>query len=301
MTETISAVVLTGLSGFTEWPGLTGSDDSTFGRAVIGLALALFVAVAARRARALDWSGVAAAVVCGTACAAAGWMWAATLIGYFIASSLVSRLGRRSKEQRTASVVAKGGARDAAQVLANGGIYSAAAVAMLLWPAQIWAWGGLAALAASAADTWATEIGLLAGWPPRDIIGRTYVLHGISGGVTLPGIGGALLGAAVVALIGLAAGFPSGAAFAAIASGWSGAMIDSLLGSTIQHRRRCDDCAEDTELTVHVCGSATRHIAGIRWVDNDVINLLATLAGFILSAALYLVAVGLVVRSAGAR
>ncbi|MGI8546552.1 MAG: DUF92 domain-containing protein [Gemmatimonadaceae bacterium] len=298
MTETISAVVLSGMTALT---GLTGLDDSPFERAAIGLALALVVAGAARAARALDWGGGAAAVACGTVCAAAGWMWAVTLIGYFLVSSLVSRVGRSSKERRTASVVAKGGTRDAMQVLANGGVYCAAAVATLLWPGQLWEWAGLAALAASAADTWATEIGLLAGWTPVSIVGRTSVQYGMSGGVTLPGVAGALVGAGTVAAIALAAGFPRGAAFAAIGSGWAGAMIDSLLGATIQQRRRCDSCAVDTELSIHVCGSNTRHIAGIRWVDNDVINLLATLAGFILSAALYLVAVGLVVRSAGAR
>lgn len=273
--------------------------DSAIVRTTLGFLIAGIIALAARAARALNWTGSLAAVVCGTVCAAAGWMWAATLIGYFIASSLISRAGREAKERRTASVVAKGGARDAAQVLANGGVYCAAALAALVWPAPIWAWAGLGALAASAADTWATEIGVLAGWRPRSIVRGTIVHAGMSGGVTLPGILGAALGATVVALIGAATGFPRGATLAALVSGWIGAMIDSLLGATLQQRRRCDDCGEDTELAIHPCGAATRHLAGIRWVDNDVVNLLATFAGFILSAVLYLTLAGLLARSAG--
>ncbi|MGI8510094.1 MAG: DUF92 domain-containing protein, partial [Gemmatimonadaceae bacterium] len=163
----------------------------------------------------------------------------------------------------------------------------------------LWAWGGLGALAVSAADTWATEIGVLAGWAPRMLLRRTYVTAGMSGGVTLPGILGAFAGAASVAALGSAAGFPRGATLAAVVAGWAGAMIDSLLGATIQQRRRCDRCAEDTELLVHPCGAPTRHIAGLHWVNNDVINVLATLAGFFLSAALYLVVVGPFSRSAG--
>lgn len=292
MTETISAVLL---------------DDTVAGRAVAGLLLAVVVALVARAANALSWSGVAAAVLCGTACSAAGWAWAFVLIAYFVVASLVSRMGRAQKAHRTRSVVAKGGARDAVQVLANGGVYSAAAIAAVIasgaWGAApgvaLWAWGGLGALAVSAADTCATEIGVLAGWTPRTLIRRTYVKPGMSGGVTLPGIAGALAGAASVAALGSVAGFPGGATLAALATGWAGAMIDSLLGATIQQRRRCDSCAEDTELLIHPCGSATRHIAGLHWVNNDVINFLATLAGFFLSAALYLVVAGPFSRSVG--
>lgn len=277
MTDTISAAVL---------------GDSALGRAALGLVVALAVTLAARAVRALSWSGVVAAVLCGTACSAAGSAWASVLIAYFMVASLVSRLGQARKERLTHSVVAKGGARDAMQVLANGGVYSAAAVATITspgpWWASLWAWGALSALAVSAGDTWATEIGVLAGWAPISILERTYVKPGMSGGVTLPGSVGALGGAASVALLGAAAGFSRGATLAALIVGWAGAMVDSLLGATIQQRRRCDRCGEDTELLVHPCGALTRHIAGLRWVNNDVINFLATLAGFFLSAALYL-------------
>lgn len=304
MIDTISALTLATLTGLTELTrpaelapsrvlsALTTLPGSAPGRACVGLALALVVAVSARVARALDWSGVAAAVLCGTACAAAGWGWAITLVGYFVAASLISRAGSARKEERTRSVVAKGGSRDVAQVLANGAIYSAAALASLAFPNPGWAWAGLGALAASSADTWATEIGLLSGARPRDIIKGTFVPAGTSGGVTFAGLWGALLGAAIIGAIGLLAGFPRGATLAAVVSGWAAAAIDSQLGSTIQQRRRCDVCGQDTEMMVHSCGTPTRHLRGIRWVNNDVVNLLATIAGFLLSAVSYVIIAG---------
>lgn len=278
MTDTISTILLA---------------DGFGARLTVGLVLAGATAVAARRGGLLTRGGAVAACVLGAASTVAGWGWAATLVLYFAAAAMISRIGKRTKQRLTGSVVGKGGARDAAQVLANGGIYCAAALGASTARtslAPLLTWGALGALAASSADTWATEIGVLSGRRPRNIVGRSFVQLGMSGGVTLPGLVGALVGASVVAVAGWYAGLPHGAALAAVGAGWAGAVFDSLLGATVQQRRMCDSCGSDTELAVHTCGTATRHVAGIRWIDNDVVNLLATMAGFGLSAALYLFA-----------
>jgi uncharacterized protein (TIGR00297 family) len=298
VTETISAAGLTALS--LPWlTPVTGLTDTLGSRAIVGFVLGVAIAGCARLVRALDWSGFGAAIVCAVACTAAGWMWAITLVGYFATTSLVSGVGRERKVRRTSSVVAKGGERDAVQVLANGGIYSITAVLTLLWPGNVWAWGGLGALAASAADSWATEIGVLWGGAPVSLLRRGTVPAGTSGGVTLAGTGGAVLGASVIALIALAAGFPPGAPLAALASGFTGALADSLLGATVQTVRHCDTCGTDTERIVHTCGSETRYLSGARWMDNDLVNLLATLIGFMLGVALFFGAVSVPIRNAG--
>src|SRR5918997_262513 len=82
------------------------------------------------------------------------------------ASRDATRLRGAEKAQRTGDVVAKGGARDAFQVVANGGLFAVMALAAAaLAPgsplARTFAAAALGALAASAADTWATEIGSL--------------------------------------------------------------------------------------------------------------------------------------------
>ncbi|HEU4786617.1 MAG TPA: DUF92 domain-containing protein, partial [Gemmatimonadaceae bacterium] len=63
-------------------------------RALLGLALALFVSLAARRAGALTASGAIAATLVGALSVLAGWSWAVVIIGYFVVSSALSRRGR---------------------------------------------------------------------------------------------------------------------------------------------------------------------------------------------------------------
>jgi uncharacterized protein (TIGR00297 family) len=213
------------------------------------------------------------------------------LVAYFVASSLISRVGRARKEARTESIVAKGGRRDAAQVIANGGVFAIAAVVSFIGPSQVWAWGALGALAASAADTWSTEIGLLRGGVPRSILNGTPVLPGESGGVTVAGTLGGIAGAGFVALCAAAFAIAPGAALATLFAGFFGTLADSLLGATVQERRYCDACAALTERATHGCGRSTRRAGGIRGVDNDVVNTFATLAG-LTAGALLAIAIG---------
>src|SRR5690242_1724446 len=96
--------------------------------ALMGLIAAGAISLAARSARSLTTTGAIAATVVGTLAVTVGWNWGALLILYFVSSTVLSRLGRAEKERRTSAVVAKGGERDAIQVLANGGVFAAAAV-----------------------------------------------------------------------------------------------------------------------------------------------------------------------------
>jgi uncharacterized membrane protein len=85
-------------------------------------------------------------------------------------------------------------------------------------------------------------------------------------------------GAVLVALAARWLGLTDALAAIAIA-GCAGALADSLLGATLQERRWCDVCGRATERQVHDCGAATRRTGGIALVDNDAVNLAATLTG----------------------
>ena len=245
---------------------------------MIGGVLSAATAAIARVTRTLSASGAVVGALVGTICMAAGWSWGVLLLSLFVSASSFSRIGEKKKAARTSAVVEKGGQRDAGQVLANGGLFAAAALAHLVLPSPIWLAVGAGAIAASTADTWATEIGTLTPGDPISILSARRVPPGTSGAITaigtMAGVGGALFIAAVATL----ADWP--VSFAAVAvGGLAGTLADSLLGATLQARRWCDVCAASTERLVHTCGTATRHSAGIEGLDNDVVNTVCSAVG----------------------
>jgi uncharacterized protein (TIGR00297 family) len=257
-------------------------------RAAAGLVAASIIAYLARRAGSLSTSGAIAATVVGTAAVAAGWRWGALLMLYFVTSSLLSRAGATEKSRRTSGVVEKGGRRDAIQVLANGGVFALCALLARLTSyteAATLTVAALGALAASTADTWATEIGTLFGGAPRSLLTLQRVPPGTSGAVSVAGTLAMLAGALFIAGAAQALSLTDVVAVVWI-GGTTGAIADSLLGATLQERRWCDGCDRATERRVHDCGAGTRLAGGRTWMDNDVVNLLATLMGAAVAAAL---------------
>lgn len=254
--------------------------------ALMGLIAAGAISLAARSARSLTTSGAIAATVIGALAVTVGWNWGALLILYFVSSTVLSRLGRAEKERRTSAVVAKGGERDAIQVLANGGVFAAAALAMLIEPHVRWIALGAGSLAAAAADTWATEIGTLYGGTPRSILSWRPVPAGTSGGVSAIGTLAAVAGAACVGIIARFLGWTPRLAVVVAVGGIAGALIDSIIGATLQSRRWCDVCERETERLAHDCGAETRRLRGVSWLDNDAVNFVSNAAGGILSALL---------------
>ncbi len=256
-------------------------------RAGVGLLAAAAIAVAARRAGSLSSSGALAATAVGAAAVAAGWGWGALVVLYFLASAALSHAGGEEKARRTRGIVDKGGARDATQVLANGGIFALAALATLGAPT----WAGPAAvaaagaLAAATADTWATEIGTLLGGTPRALPTLRPVPAGTSGGMSAAGTAAMIAGALFVALVARALALTD-AVVAVTLAGCAGAMADTLLGASVQERRWCDACTRATEQRRHDCGAVTRRTGGLGALDNDAVNGLATLTGAVVAALL---------------
>ena len=250
------------------------------------MGLSLLVVVGARNTRTLSMSGAFAAALIGTLAVAAGWSWGVLLLSLFVSASGLSKVGEGKKTERTGSIIEKVGARDASQVLANGGVFAAAALGQILLPSSIWFAMAAGALAASAADTWATEVGTLAGGEPVSIISRKRVPTGTSGGVTFVGTVAAVAGALFIAVVATLARWP--VAFTAITlGGVGGALADSVLGGTLQARRWCDVCAMSTERRVHNCGRTTRPAGGLAGFDNDLVNAVCSgvgaLVAFLLS------------------
>jgi uncharacterized protein (TIGR00297 family) len=240
----------------------------------LGLLLGALAGGAAYRASALTPGGaVAAALVGATIFAAGGWRWAFVLLIFFVSSSVLSRLPGEPWNQTD-----KQGPRDAAQVLANGGLPAVAAIAELLHPdGMLWPVVLASGVAAATADTWASEVGSRFGGTPRAILSGRSLPAGASGAVTVIGSLASLLGALSIALASVVLLHLSGRAMIATGSaGVAGSLLDTLLGATIQERRQCPHCGATTEQRIHQsCSSTTFHSGGIQGLDNDWVNGLA--------------------------
>ena len=246
------------------------------------LAAAAVFALLAYRVRFLDASGaLAAGLLAFGVVGLGGWAWAVPGFAFFLTGSLLSKA--RERFAGDAAVRAeKGSRRDVGQVLSNGGVAGALLIAHTFWAWDGFYWGFAAAFAAAAADTWATEIGTWRRGRTRLVWSGRAVPPGTSGGVSLAGTGGALLGAAVVfaSLLPVAGRYADGigwpwAAVVVVAGGFLAALVDSVLGATLQARYR-DAAGQISEARPTQDAVPVR---GLRWLDNDRVNLACTLAG----------------------
>jgi uncharacterized protein (TIGR00297 family) len=265
---------------------------------LIGLLLAILIALLAWRARALSTSGALAAILTGGLIFGLGGLsWAALLLVFFISSTALSK-GFARRKAALNEKFSKGSRRDAGQVLANGGLGALLVVASALLGAPPWIWlAYVGAMAAVNADTWATELGVLNARPPRLITTGKPAERGTSGAISLLGTLAALSGAALVGLVAVLLPPPgfrewvtSGSVvlLAATLGGLAGSLFDSLLGATVQAIYYCPACLKETERhPQHLCGSTTQPLRGWQWLNNDGVNFLCSLAGALLAAALW--------------
>ena len=141
----------------------------------------------------------------------------------------------------------------------------------------------IGALATATADTWATELGTLSSKSPRLITNGRPVAPGTSGGVTLLGMAASALGACSLGFFLWAGeGFRKSLVVTpllALLSGMVGSCFDSVLGATLQAMYTCPVCKDGDEQQIHHCGSRTEFQRGIAWMNNDVVNFMATATG----------------------
>jgi uncharacterized protein (TIGR00297 family) len=180
-------------------------------------------------------------------------------------------------------------------------VATACAVLFALTHEPRWAWAFAGAYAAATADTWATEIGTLARHAPRSILTLRPIPTGLSGGITLPGTLAEIAGALWIGTVALVCFTPgsglhgvwlislAGSRFPLLAvtlAGVVGSTVDSAFGATVQELRRCDVCGRNCETDPHACGAPTRLVRGLPGASNDLVNLLATVAGAAVAFAL---------------
>jgi uncharacterized membrane protein len=141
------------------------------------------------------------------------------------------------------------------------------------------------------ADTWATELGVLNPSHPRLITTGQPMDPGTSGAISLYGTLATTAGAALIGLAG-AIFSPTGErlplVLAATLGGLCGSLFDSLLGATIQAIYHCPQCDKDTERhPLHTCGTETTQIRGWDWLNNDLVNFMASVIGAVVAVIIW--------------
>jgi uncharacterized protein (TIGR00297 family) len=218
----------------------------------------LYAAVAAGLAyvlRLLRLDGALAALVVGALVLEGGGLgMAVALLLFFCSSALLGLLARRVK-RAAATAESDSGPRNAVQVLANGGPAALLCGLNFLEPSPSLLAGAIASLCAANADTWATELGVTFGKNPFRITTLTPSSAGPSGVVSVAGLIAAFAGAGFIAAASPLVGLTNAVGGLAVI-GFGGAVLDSVLGDTIQRDERGR--------------------RGLPWITNDVVNLLST-------------------------
>jgi uncharacterized protein (TIGR00297 family) len=264
------------------------SSDLQIERYLISAGIALLISYLSYKVKFLTRGGAAATFILAVFIFGLGGIkWSVPILTFFILSSILSKL-RKKRNPGVESLFEKSGVRDHFQVLANGGLGGILVIANALRPDELFYLLYLASLSAACADTWATEIGTWKKTATYNILNLKPVPQGTSGGISLMGSAGALLGSLVISFSGIAWSEISYIQFIILIlfAGLAGSFIDSLLGATVQNQNRCQICNEITERKFH-CGMKTDHFKGSVLIDNDAVNFLSSAAGGILSLAIY--------------
>ncbi len=263
---------------------------------IIGFLTAFFLAYGSYRFNALSRSGAVGMIIVGTIVfGLGGLIFAVPLVFFFISSSLISLIITPSKRQAMITFD-KTGPRDIWQVLANGGVGAICVILYFITGKFIWFFPYLAALCEATSDTWATELGTLSKTYPVSITTLKRVEPGRSGGVTVIGTLAAVAGSLATMLSGYSVmavefglqQYQFKFWLAAVNAGLAGAILDSIMGGSIQAMYRCKACERITEKKQH-CGAPTNHISGWRIVNNDMVNFIGTLFAAAVVAAMFLI------------
>lgn len=246
------------------------------------------LAMGAWKARILDEGGAISAFLIGFITfiiPADGWKWFIILLVFLMVSSYMTHYKYQVKRKK-GFAQEKGGARGWPNVSANGAIAGLLALLVSFFPREPVLAAFLGAVATANADTLATEIGLLSPSDPRLITNlRKIVPAGTSGGISILGELATLFGALVIGiaagLLGMTGnqGWPLSVIIGTtMIAGLVGCAVDSVIGGTVQAMYRCGVCNKITENRKH-CGSPSIPLRGYKAIDNNVVNLIATISG----------------------
>lgn len=210
------------------------------GRSIALLALGanVLVAVLGYAGRTVTLSGMIAGAVLGVAifvfAGASGW----GLLLLCFATAVVSSRAGLSRKRALGIAEGRGGRRGAGNAVANTGVAAiAAAMSALTYASADARLAFVAALVAGASDTVASEIGKA--WGRRTFLLTTLrgAAPGTSGAMSLEGTAAGIVSAALLAAAACGLGIIPWPQLAyVVAAATAGALVESALGATLEHR-----------------------------------------------------------------
>lgn len=163
-------------------------------------------------------------------------------------------------------------------------IAAIAAAGNLLIAHPLWIVIIVGSLSGVAADTWSTEWGRAYGGRPLCLRYWKRVPAGESGAISIAGLLASVAGAASIAISALVVNLAAPHnVWVYLVAGTAGSLIDSLAGAWLQARWP-DGRGSTTEESADAISSTP--LRGIRWIDNNVVNLFAAVTGAFVAALL---------------
>lgn len=271
---------------------------------IIGLIIVGLFGVVSIKLKIVSISGLIAGFVVGYLIwVFGGWTWFIVVLSFHLSAAFFTKFKYKRKEKEGLAQE-KGGARGWPNVFANGGFPTICAVlngifilALITGFSDLFLFGFIGGVATMTADTIATETGLLSKTNPRLVTNLSKEVEpGTSGGITILGELGALIGCVIIGGIAwLLAGFgllPSAftfqLVFVAIISGMLGCLVDSIFGATIQGIFQCNVCHKITEKAKH-CGEKSKHLHGVKFFENNTVNFVAATCGGLIAMGLFFI------------
>jgi uncharacterized protein (TIGR00297 family) len=272
--------------------------------ALIGLIIVGLFGVVSIKLKIVSISGLIAGFIVGYLIwVFGGWTWFLVILAFHLSAAFFTKFKYKRKEKEGLAQE-KGGARGWPNVFANGGFPTICAVlngifvlALITGFLDIFLFGFIGGVATMTADTIATETGLLSKVKPRLITHLSKrVEPGTSGGVTILGELGALIGTVIIGgiawllawLVLLPSNFTYQLLIVAIISGMLGCLVDSIFGASIQGIFQCKVCGKITEKAKH-CGEKSTHLRGMAFFENNTVNFVAASCGGLIAMGLYFI------------
>lgn len=198
---------------------------------------------------------------------------------FFVSCSIISKIFKRENFYNI-----KGSERDLIQVYSNGGAALLICIYDFFLPSEFNILLFSSSIAAAMADTWGTEFGKISKTKPRSIISMKSINHGESGGITFIGTFASLLGSCIIGFSTyLLFGISTKQVIIIIMSGFIAALIDSILGATLQGRFKL----LKTNVIIEKNKKDSIHISGLKWMTNDIVNVVNTFISPLIFIILY--------------